>query len=345
MKSLANTASVPPRRKICALFPGALGDFICFVPTLEALAESADIDVYARSEFADLVVEGITVQSLERPEIRKLFTPEVECDHEAREFFAPYSTVYSWLGSEQADFVRRIAAASLGRAQTFPFRPPGTRLHQVDHYLRCLAIENIPQRQPAIQLRAEASRWRADSWKQHGLDGRPVLTIGPGSGAREKNWPEEFFVAVARWWRSFTGGVVVLAVGPVEEERGGIVRLSRECVSVSGLRLAQLAALIAGSDLYLGNDSGVSHLAAALGVRTVVLFGPSNAEQWVPRGKRVTLLRHAIQCSPCDIPAMKSCRHRSCLTSLSPDEVIKTLAQLPEVLTLTRGKAGITFSN
>jgi ADP-heptose:LPS heptosyltransferase len=343
MKSLANNASVPTRRKICVLFPGALGDFICLVPTLEVLAESADIDVYARSEFADLVAEGITVQSLERPEIRRLFTPEVECDHEAREFFAPYSTVYSWLGNQQADFVRRIAAASSGRAQIFPFRRPTTFLHQVDHYLSCLAIERIPQRQAAIQLRAEAIRWRADLWKQHRFDGRPVLAIGAGSGAREKNWPEEFFVAVARWWRRFTGGVVVLAVGPVEEERGGIARLSRECVSISGLCLARLGALIAGSELYLGNDSGVSHLAAALGVRAVLLFGPSNVEQWAPRGKRVTVLRHAIRCSPCGVLAMKSCRHRSCLAALSPDEVIKTLAQLPEVLTLTREEAGITF--
>ena len=79
----------------------------------------------------------------------------------------------------------------------------------------------------------------------------------------------------------------MLPVGPVEEERGGVDRLSRHCVTVSGLRLAQLAALIAGSDLYLGNDSGVSHLAAAVSVRTVALFGPSDIEQWSPRGTRV----------------------------------------------------------
>jgi ADP-heptose:LPS heptosyltransferase len=107
--------------------------------------------------------------------------------------------------------------------------------------------------------------------------------------------------------------------------------------------LGQLAALIAASDLYVGNDSGVSHLAAAVRVRTIALFGPSDIEQWAPRGTRVTIVRNPVYCSPCETSAMKNCPHRCCLTALVPDEVIQTLARLPEVLTLTRRQAGITF--
>jgi len=343
MKSLCNNAHVPSGVKICVLFPGALGDFICFVPTLELLAEAGQVDVYARREFADLVPEGVTVKSLEQSAIRRLFTPQVEPQDEAQRFFVDYSVIYSWLGSRQADFVRRITRASSGRAQVFPFHPALPGVHQVDHYLSCLGNDRMPQRQPVIQLRAEAIRWRADFWTKHKLNGRPVLALGAGSGAREKNWPEEFFVRVVHWWRTATGGDVVLPVGPVERERGGIERLSRHCVTISDLHLAQLAALIAASDLYLGNDSGVSHLAGAVGIRTVALFGPSDIEQWAPRGPRVLILCHHVHCAPCEIPAMKNCSHRSCLTALSPDEVIQRLAQLPEVLTLTRGRAGVTF--
>jgi len=343
MKSLYNNARSPSRGKICVLFPGALGDFICFVPTLRLLAEAREVDVYARREFADLVPEAVTVKSLEQSAIRTLFTPGVEPEDEAQRFFADYSVIYSWLGSQQVDFVRRITRASFGRAQVFPFRPVRPKLHQADHYLSCLGIDRMPHRQPVIQLRAEAIRWRADFWKKNHLDGRPVLALGAGSGAREKNWPEAFFVRVVNWWRTATGGDVVLPVGPVEQERGGIERLARQCVTISEVDLARLAALIAASDLYLGNDSGVSHLAGAVGTRTAALFGPSDSEQWAPRGPRVTILRRHVHCAPCAILAMKNCSHRSCLTALSPDEAIQTLAQLPEVLTLTRGKAGITF--
>jgi ADP-heptose:LPS heptosyltransferase len=343
MNSLYNNAPVPSHGKICVLFPGALGDFICFVPTLELITEAGQVDVYARREFADLVPEGVTVKSLERSAIRRLFTPGVEPEDEAQRFFADYSVIYSWLGSQQADFVRRITRASFGRAQVFPFRPAGRGVHQVDHYLSCLGIDRMPQRQPVIQLGDEAIRWRADFWTKHKLNGRPVLALGAGSGAREKNWPEEFFVRVVNWWRTATRGDVVLPVGPVEQERGGTERLSQHCVTISDLHLAQVAALIAASDLYLGNDSGVTHLAGAVGIRTAALFGPSDIEQWAPRGARVTIIRHRVHCAPCEIPTMKNCLHRLCLTALSADEVIQRLAELPEVLTLTRGKAGVTF--
>jgi ADP-heptose:LPS heptosyltransferase len=94
------------------------------------------------------------------------------------------------------------------------------------------------------------------------------------------------------------------------------------------LNLEKLAALLARSDLYLGNDSGVSHLAAALGVITAVLFGPSNVPRWAPRGKNVTVLTQNTACSPCTVSTMKSCAHRKCLTTLEPEYVIRKLAEL-----------------
>ena len=110
---------------------------------------------------------------------------------------------------------------------------------------------------------------------------------------------------------------------------------------VRGLSLSQVAALIARGHVYLGNDSGVSHVAAATGVRSVVLFGPSAAEQWAPRGRKVEILSRNIECSPCSERLMKNCWHRSCLTAFESKEVIRFLARLPEVLTLTRTRPGI----
>ncbi len=337
-----NSDAPAPRAKVCVLFPGALGDFLCFLPALQSIAQSADVEVYAQSDFADLVPSRVTVHSLERAPVRELFTSDPEALEQAKSFFAGYAAIYSWLGSREPEFTDRLRAASLGKAQIFPFRPQAARLHQIDHYLKCLKRSGPILPEPAIELRADALSWRDEFWTKH-MPGRcPVLVLGAGSGASEKNWPEKYFIVIAEWWRSATGGAVVLPVGPVEEERGGIECLRSCCVTATGLRLSQLAALIAGSDLYLGNDSGVSHLAATLGRRTVVLFGPSDSEQWAPRGDRVTVVRHDLQCSPCELQNMKRCLHRSCLTALHPGEVIEILMGLPEVLTLTRLEAGIT---
>jgi hypothetical protein len=342
MKLTAHDASEFDHPRIGVLFPGALGDFICFLPALHVLACDADTDLFARSEFADLVPAGVTVSSLERTEIRELFVADVANKVSLEKFFRRYAAIYSWHGNEQGEFVRQLSEASAGRAKVFPFRARNQQIHQTDYYISCLNGSRVAARQPMIELRQEAVRRCDRFWHKHALDRRPVLALAAGSGAREKNWPEDFFLAVVDWWRDAIGGVVILLVGPVEEERGGIERLGHRCVLATGLGLSDVAALLARCDLYLGNDNGVSHIAAGVGVRTVVMFGPSAVGQWEPRGERVTIVSHRVECSPCAVQTMKTCSHRACLTALYPREVVEILARLPEVVTLTRPGAGIT---
>ena len=145
-------------------------------------------------------------------------------------------------------------------------------------------------------------------------------------GKKTGRW--RLFRAVAEWWRRHTCGAVVVILGPVEEERGDYSALCAGAVVARNLHLGELSALLARSELYLGNDSGVSHLAAALGIVTAVLFGPSNVARWSPQGKNVTILTQNTECSPCMVSTMKNCPHRKCLTTLEPEYVITKLAGL-----------------
>jgi ADP-heptose:LPS heptosyltransferase len=327
MKPFDRSSLTTSSARLCVIFPGALGDFICFLPALRILSRSGQVELYAHSEFADLVPAGVTVRSLESAEMTQLFLATALEDSAAHDQFGAYAAVYSWLGSQQPAFVQRLQAATLGRCKLFPFRP---------------AVTEAQRSEPVIELRDEALRWCENFWTEHALAGRAVLTIAPGSGAREKNWPEEFFIAVAKEWRERTGGSAMLLVGPVEAARGGIDRLRQDCLAVSDLTLSQVAAVISRSAVYLGNDSGITHLAAAVGVPTVALFGPSDPHQWAPRGRRVTVISRQVHCSPCSNSTMKSCPHRACLSELSAEEVIDVMRQLPELASLTRGGAGIT---
>jgi ADP-heptose:LPS heptosyltransferase len=282
----------------------------------------------ARTEFSELVPGRVKVKSLERFEIRHLFVPGGGTNEQVRSLFEIYDCTYSWMGSRDLTFKQELDAATQGRLRLFPFQPADSKMHQVDYYLSCLQVESVP-RMPHIALMPDAEQSAEVYWRKNSLSTNPVLAIAPGSGAQEKNWPVVSFQAI---------------LGPVEEERGGYESLCSHGMTIAGIGLGRLAATIARCSLFIGNDSGLSHIAAALGVPTAAIFGPSDVNQWAPRGETVLILRRELHCSPCAVPAMKNCLHHDCLTALTSAEVIRQLECWPPLLTLTRRGPGIRVS-
>jgi ADP-heptose:LPS heptosyltransferase len=114
------------------------------------------------------------------------------------------------------------------------------------------------------------------------------VAIHPGSGSSRKNWPAASFAPLAE---ALSGGLPWLLVeGPADAQP--VARLARVAGAVrSGpLSLSALAALLARAGVYVGNDSGVTHLAAAVGAMTVALFGPTEPAQWRPVGPNVRVV-------------------------------------------------------
>jgi ADP-heptose:LPS heptosyltransferase len=111
------------------------------------------------------------------------------------------------------------------------------------------------------------------------------LAVHPGSGSAAKNWPRDRFVAAAR--RLSPGRRWLLVLGPAEEDASP----PAGAVVARGMPLRRLGALLARAGLFLGNDSGVTHLAAACGTNTLALFGPTDPAQWAPVGRAVRTLR------------------------------------------------------
>jgi ADP-heptose:LPS heptosyltransferase len=309
--------------KALAIFPGALGDFVCFLPALHEIARGRNVDLLARSEYADLLPPEIDAMSIERRAIARLFVAGA-APGAAEEFFRPYDAIYSWSGSADATFRANFARAAGAKGRLFPFRPAISTAHISDYYLACVGA--APGTRPKIALRPAALE-RAREWLSlHGFGVNSscrTLLVAPGSGAKEKNWPREFFRAVIESWERSGSGKAAVILGPAEDDE--IPFWSQVAPVARNLDLAELAALLSLADVYLGNDSGVTHLAAAVGAEAIVLFGPTDAAAWAPRGETAHLLSLGVECSPCNRTAMKSCPHRKCLTALPARDILSIL--------------------
>jgi glycosyl transferase family 9 (putative heptosyltransferase) len=114
------------------------------------------------------------------------------------------------------------------------------------------------------------------------------LAIHPGSGSAAKSWPSDRF---GRLVGGLDAGPFLLIEGPADAEAAAALRGGSGAVRARGMRPRALGALLAGAAAFVGNDSGVTHLAAAWGAPTVALFGPTDPGVWSPVGPRVTIVR------------------------------------------------------
>ena len=169
---------------------------------------------------------------------------------------------------------------------------------------------------------------------------RPWIVLHPGSGAYSlaRRWPADGFAAVAATLTRDRGATIVVVGG---EDEGGLAAqvtagLGQRALNLTGrTTLGELAALLRSSDLFVGNDGGVMHLAAAVGTPVVALFGPSNHRAWgpwAPKGRAV-VLRADLPCLPCfytghSLGTPQGCPARTCLQLITVDQVVSAIEHI-----------------
>ena len=235
--------------------PGAIGDCILSLPALRHLS-TADTEIWAPSEVLPLIqfarrTRSIASSGIDLVGIGDFETPELD----------RFEEIVSWYGSNRPEF--RAALESTGIPCIFhPALPDAaSTLHATDFFAQ--QVGGPPGAIPHIDVGI--------------VERRASIVIHPFSGGPRKNWPLASFEEVAH--RSPL---------PVEWTAGPDEALDR---ATRFENLFDLARWLAGAALYIGNDSGITHLAAAVGVPVVALFGPTLPEIWAPRGANVTVLR------------------------------------------------------
>lgn len=165
---------------------------------------------------------------------------------------------------------------------------------------------------------------------------RIVIHAGSGGYAPARRWDPAGFAAVADALAREDGAQIVL-VGAAGDDAAAVrAAMTTTPVDLSGQTdLAALAGLLTNADLFIGADSGVMHIAAAVGVPVVALFGPSNADAWGPwsPGRPAVVLRSVALCSPCSyvghgVGLREGCPARTCMRMITPARVIVTARAL-----------------
>lgn len=267
--------------RVLAIRAGALGDTIVALPAIEALAAlPARVELLGTPPFIDLALcSGLAsaTHSIDRARFRALFDAGAD-DAELREFLSPFDRVVAW--SRMPLLRSLLGRLEIDVLQADPLPPPG--VHASDHLYQVLAPLGIRGRAPnprvCIDRQAPSSR-----------DGRRFVAIHPSSGSSHKNWPPAQFETLARRCQQ-AGLDVVWIQGEADGEVVPPLARAVPAPVARELPLRELAGLLSESALFVGNDSGVSHLAAAVGAPSVVVFRSTQPTQWAPRGSRVQVV-------------------------------------------------------
>ena len=175
-----------------------------------------------------------------------------------------FDSIISWYGSNREDFRSRVQELGLP-FEFFPALPvAGESIHAADFFLKQAGCEG--RAIPRIDCGPSKSSF---------------IAIHPFSGSPRKNWPLDRYQELARR----IGGPVQWCAGP-EEQLENAVRIPN---------LYDLACWLSKARLYIGNDSGITHLAAATGTPVIAIFGPTNPAVWAPRGEHVQIITSSLE--------------------------------------------------
>jgi ADP-heptose:LPS heptosyltransferase len=199
--------------------------------------------------------------------------------------------------------------------------------HVLSHLVRCGLLEKADVDRGTLSSSAVHPDRRDPNFD------RSRILIHPGSGSRKKCWPVSNFIRIARLLRARSWRPEFI-LGPAEDDLADI--LTREFFQQNEYsgnvhrmdNLTELALGLKASGGFIGNDSGVSHLSAFLGLPTVAVFGPSDPQRWRPVGRHVTIVRPALDCSPCFETDSAGCEEMECLTRTSPEDVLAAYFRL-----------------
>jgi len=332
---------------VLIIHQGALGDFILALPTLGTLRQAfprANTVIMGFPRILELVEKRFyadEIISVDQKGMASFFVRGGELDSGLAQFFRTFDLIVAFGKDEKGAIVSNLHRVCEGRVIHLNLFPPwNERIHMTDHLLRELRRYHfsVESQNPKLYLTPADQGWGKGFCRKKGLteeERTNAILLHPGSGSKKKVWPVERFVELFHYLQKHTESRVFIILGPAEgaETQKAFEGIqwdlgSRAPVLLKGLSLLGLASVMEGCRLYIGNDSGITHMAAALDIPTLAIFGPTDPVLWAPRGKKVGVLRKEIECSPCPQEKFLQCQRIECLYRVELEDVLEGLKQL-----------------
>ena len=294
-------------KRILVIRGGAIGDFVLTLPALKALRESypkAHIEILGYAHIAALAEKRFyadAVRSIEYGPLSRFFARGAELPEDLAIYFADFDLIISYLFDPD-----RIFQTNLERAGADTIIVGPSKLTAESHASVQLArpmTEDL-----GLEISDSGAQFVAASEDLKEAEGfleglvQPTVALHPGSGSEKKNWPLQNWLELAESLlaaKNFTGSLLVVSGEADEAQALGFrsLKSNPRVRFAHNLPLPQLAAIL-GKTIFLGHDSGISHLAAAAGANCLLLFGPTDPAIWAPMNQNVEVIRapgHALQ--------------------------------------------------
>ena len=301
--------SASPQPKILVIRGGAIGDFLLTLPAIGMLREAfpqVRLEILGYEHIISLATSGgyaDATRSIEYAALAGFFNPKGTLDPELAAYFASFQQVVSYLYDPDGFFagnLRRSGVKNLIEASSKIDEEGDHAVRQLARPLERLALYLHDDGELLLRPSPE-DQAVADRFLPSAADPRPFVAIHPGSGGERKNWPSERWAEIGRFLLAQppeTRPRLLLVGGESDGKTLAALRAAWQGLTDKGdlllaenLPLPNLAALLARCRLFLGHDSGISHLAAAVGVRCVLLFGPTDPDIWAPPHATVEIVR------------------------------------------------------
>jgi heptosyltransferase-3 len=285
--------------RILVIRGGAIGDFILTLPALKALRDAyphAHIEILGYKHIAVLAENRFyaqTVRSIEYAPLSSFFAKNSELPTELANYFASFDLIISYLYDPD-----RIFENNLRRCGVENFVRGPAKIGEGEHAARQLAR---PMQELGLAVKELAAKVYPSTQDRHRAQEfardfpRPLVVFHPGSGSEKKNWPFAHWIDIGNHVLNsddFRGSLVIIS-GEADEDR--VTRLreiwkNERVQFAKNFPLPKLGALFETA-IFLGHDSGISHLAAAAGAKCILLFGPIEPDVWGPRNVNVRVIR------------------------------------------------------